>query len=161
KFVEFGWYQESELAELPMPFIFIAWPLAGATWVIFLGEIFLDNIRVLAGKAAHDAGRDVAGHGRAGAVRVLLRPHRAARAGGVCARTRVPAAARVRAATLPDGALQRNLQILQLVHPAGGAVLPVDRQSDEYRRHHRSSRASLAHHGRQLAGIARADQRAA
>src|SRR5712691_7586409 len=28
KFVEFGWYQESELAELPMPFIFIAWPLA-------------------------------------------------------------------------------------------------------------------------------------
>ncbi len=52
KFVEFGWYQESELAELPMPFIFIAWPLAGATWVIFLGEIFLDNIRILAGKTA-------------------------------------------------------------------------------------------------------------
>jgi TRAP-type transport system small permease protein len=52
KFVEFGWYQESELAELPMPFIFVAWPLAGATWVIFLGEIFLDNIRILAGKAA-------------------------------------------------------------------------------------------------------------
>lgn len=24
KFVEFGWYQESELAELPMPFIFVA-----------------------------------------------------------------------------------------------------------------------------------------
>src|SRR6266516_6229489 len=46
KFVEFGWHQESELAELPMPFIFIAWPLAGATWVIFLGEIFLDNIRI-------------------------------------------------------------------------------------------------------------------
>jgi TRAP-type C4-dicarboxylate transport system permease small subunit len=52
KFVQFGWYQDSELAELPMPFIFIAWPLAGATWVIFLGEIFLDNIRILAGKAA-------------------------------------------------------------------------------------------------------------
>ena len=52
KFVEFGWSQESELAELPMPFIFIAWPLAGATWVIFLGEIFVDNIRILAGKAA-------------------------------------------------------------------------------------------------------------
>ena len=52
KFVEFGWYQESELAELPMPFIFVAWPLAGATWVIFLGEIFVDNIRVLAGKSA-------------------------------------------------------------------------------------------------------------
>jgi len=47
KFVEFGWYQESELAELPMPFIFVAWPLAGATC-----EIFVDNIRVLAGKSA-------------------------------------------------------------------------------------------------------------
>src|SRR4030095_7861970 len=50
KFVQFGWYQESELAELTMPFIFVAWPLAGATWVIFLGEIFLDNIRILAVK---------------------------------------------------------------------------------------------------------------
>ena len=52
KFVEFGWYQESELAELPMPFIFVAWPLAGVTWVIFLGEIFIDNIRIVAGKTA-------------------------------------------------------------------------------------------------------------
>jgi TRAP-type C4-dicarboxylate transport system permease small subunit len=52
KFVEFGWYQESELAELPMPFIFVAWPITGVTWVIFLGEIFFDNIRVLAGKSA-------------------------------------------------------------------------------------------------------------
>ncbi|MFL5101731.1 MAG: TRAP transporter small permease [Xanthobacteraceae bacterium] len=52
KFVQFGWYQESELAELPMPFIFIAWPLAGATWLLFLGEAFLDNFRVLAAKDA-------------------------------------------------------------------------------------------------------------
>jgi TRAP-type transport system small permease protein len=50
KFVEFGWYQESELAELPMPFIFIAWPLAGATWLLFLGEIFLNSFRILATK---------------------------------------------------------------------------------------------------------------
>jgi TRAP-type transport system small permease protein len=52
KFVEFGWYQESELAEMPMPFIFVAWPLTGVTWLIFRGEIFYDNIRVLAGKSA-------------------------------------------------------------------------------------------------------------
>ena len=52
KFVEFGWYQESELAELPMPFIFVAWPLAGATWLLFVGEVFADNFRVLAGKDA-------------------------------------------------------------------------------------------------------------
>ena len=52
KFVQFGWYQESELAELPMPFIFLAWPLTGATWLIFLGEIFYDNLRILFGKDA-------------------------------------------------------------------------------------------------------------
>jgi len=52
KFVEFGWHQESELAELPMPFIFVAWPLAGVTWIIFLGEIFVDSIRIVAGKSA-------------------------------------------------------------------------------------------------------------
>ena len=52
KFVEFGWYQESELAELPMPFIFVAWPLAGATWLLFLGEIFVNNVRILAARDA-------------------------------------------------------------------------------------------------------------
>jgi TRAP-type C4-dicarboxylate transport system permease small subunit len=51
KFVQFGWHQESELAELPMPFIFIAWPLAGVTWLLFLSESFLDNIRIVTGKS--------------------------------------------------------------------------------------------------------------
>jgi TRAP-type transport system small permease protein len=48
KFVQFGWDQNSELAELPMTFIFVAWPLAGFTWVVFLGERFLADLRVLA-----------------------------------------------------------------------------------------------------------------
>jgi TRAP-type C4-dicarboxylate transport system permease small subunit len=52
KFVQFGWYQESELAELPMPFIFVAWPLTGATWLLFVGEIYYDNIRILSGRTA-------------------------------------------------------------------------------------------------------------
>ncbi|HXM81431.1 MAG TPA: TRAP transporter small permease [Burkholderiales bacterium] len=47
EFVRFGWDQLSELAELPMPWIFIAWPLAGVTWVIFLGESLAANFRVL------------------------------------------------------------------------------------------------------------------
>ena len=47
KFVQFGWYQESELAELPMPFIFISWPIAGATWILFLGEQFIDGFRTI------------------------------------------------------------------------------------------------------------------
>ncbi len=50
EFVRFGWDQTSELAELPMTFIFIAWPVAGVTWVLFLGEAFIASFRVLAGK---------------------------------------------------------------------------------------------------------------
>ena len=50
EFVRFGWNQSSELAELPMPFIFLAWPVAGATWVLFLGESFVQNFRVLSGR---------------------------------------------------------------------------------------------------------------
>ena len=46
-FVRFGWDQLSELAELPMPWIFLAWPLAGLTWVVFLGESLVQNWRVL------------------------------------------------------------------------------------------------------------------
>ena len=52
QFVRFGWNQNSELAELPMAFIFIAWPVAGVTWVLFLGESFVANFRVLRGKGA-------------------------------------------------------------------------------------------------------------
>ena len=52
EFVRFGWDQTSELAELPMGFIFVAWPLAGLTWVLFLGEAFVASWRVLLGKAA-------------------------------------------------------------------------------------------------------------
>jgi TRAP-type transport system small permease protein len=48
EFVQFGWNQSSELAELPMTYIFIAWPLSGITWVVFLGEQFLADIRAIA-----------------------------------------------------------------------------------------------------------------
>lgn len=50
KFVQFGWNQESELAELPMPYIFVAWPVAGVTWLVFLGEAFVRDARIVAGK---------------------------------------------------------------------------------------------------------------
>ena len=52
EFLRFGWNQNSELAELPMGFIFAAWPVAGLTWVLFLGESFLANIRILRGGVA-------------------------------------------------------------------------------------------------------------
>jgi TRAP-type transport system small permease protein len=47
EFTRFGWDQLSEIAELPMWTIFIAWPVAGATWILFIGESFVTNVRVL------------------------------------------------------------------------------------------------------------------
>jgi TRAP-type transport system small permease protein len=52
QFVRFGWSQQSELAELPMPFIFLAWPVAGLTWLVFLGEAFMRDFRLLTSKEA-------------------------------------------------------------------------------------------------------------
>ena len=57
-FIHYGWLftlfgkdQISEIAELPMWTIFVAWPLAGVTWAVFLGEKLYDAIRVLRGQA--------------------------------------------------------------------------------------------------------------
>ena len=46
-FTHFGWDQLSEIAELPMWMIFIAWPVAGLTWLLFIGESFVANLRIL------------------------------------------------------------------------------------------------------------------
>ena len=45
KFTQFGWSQTSELADLPMGWIFVAWPLTGLTWVLFLGPRFRADLR--------------------------------------------------------------------------------------------------------------------
>jgi TRAP-type transport system small permease protein len=47
KFVQFGWNQTSELAEMPMPWIFIAWPLTGFTWLLFGAERILADLHVV------------------------------------------------------------------------------------------------------------------
>jgi TRAP-type C4-dicarboxylate transport system permease small subunit len=47
KFVQFGWSQTSELADLPMAWIFVAWPLAGVTWLLFGIPRLLADIRIL------------------------------------------------------------------------------------------------------------------
>ena len=52
EFTRFAWNRISELAELPLWLIHMAWPITGITWVLFLGESFVDNIRILRGKAA-------------------------------------------------------------------------------------------------------------
>lgn len=50
-FVQFGWHQTSELAELPMPWIFVAWPLTGLTWLLFLWERLRADLRTIANGA--------------------------------------------------------------------------------------------------------------
>lgn len=55
-FVVMGWeftdqaiYRISELAELPLWVIHIAWPVAGLSWILFLAEQIYDDLRILAG----------------------------------------------------------------------------------------------------------------
>lgn len=43
EFTQFGWNQTSELADLPMWMIFIAWPVAGFFWICFLIEKLVSN----------------------------------------------------------------------------------------------------------------------
>jgi TRAP-type transport system small permease protein len=52
EFTRFAWNRISELAELPLWLIHLAWPVAGFTWLVFLGEQIFDNVRVLAGRGA-------------------------------------------------------------------------------------------------------------
>ena len=46
-FTSFAWNRISELAELPLWMIHIAWPVAGVTWVLFVGEQAWDHTRTL------------------------------------------------------------------------------------------------------------------
>jgi TRAP-type C4-dicarboxylate transport system permease small subunit len=49
RFVQFGWDQTSELAEMPMTYIFVAWPLTGVTWLLFAGERLRIDVAILRG----------------------------------------------------------------------------------------------------------------
>jgi TRAP-type transport system small permease protein len=46
KFVQFGWNQTSELADMPMTYIFISWPLTGLTWLLFGFERLGADVRI-------------------------------------------------------------------------------------------------------------------
>jgi TRAP-type C4-dicarboxylate transport system permease small subunit len=46
KFVQFGWDQTSELADMPMTWIFAAWPLTGATWLLFGFERLRADLKI-------------------------------------------------------------------------------------------------------------------
>jgi TRAP-type transport system small permease protein len=46
-FTRFALNRISELAELPLWLIHVAWPLAGATWIAFLGEQMWKDLKIL------------------------------------------------------------------------------------------------------------------
>jgi TRAP-type C4-dicarboxylate transport system permease small subunit len=47
EFTDFAWFRISELAELPLWLIHIAWPISGAVWLLFLAGPIVANIRTL------------------------------------------------------------------------------------------------------------------
>ena len=50
EFTEFAWNRISELAELPLWLIHVAWPLTGVTWLIFLGEQMYGDLQAVLGR---------------------------------------------------------------------------------------------------------------
>jgi TRAP-type C4-dicarboxylate transport system permease small subunit len=53
EFTEFAFYRISEMAELPLWTIHIAWPLAGLSFVLFSAERMLDAARLLSQPESH------------------------------------------------------------------------------------------------------------
>jgi TRAP-type transport system small permease protein len=49
EFTRFAWNRTSELADLPLWMIHVAWPVAGVTWIAFAGEQIVDEARILVG----------------------------------------------------------------------------------------------------------------
>jgi TRAP-type C4-dicarboxylate transport system permease small subunit len=47
EFTDNAWFRISELAELPLWTIHMAWPIAGVTWILFAGERVWDDLQVL------------------------------------------------------------------------------------------------------------------
>jgi TRAP-type C4-dicarboxylate transport system permease small subunit len=55
-FAVLGARQQSEIAGLPMLSIYIAWPVAGATWLLFIAERVWDSVRLYRRGGTHGAG---------------------------------------------------------------------------------------------------------
>ena len=52
EFTRFAWKRTSELADLPLWLIHVAWPVTGVTWIVFLGEQVFSDLRVISGRVS-------------------------------------------------------------------------------------------------------------
>jgi TRAP-type C4-dicarboxylate transport system permease small subunit len=52
QFTRFAWHRTSELADLPLWLIHVAWPVTGGTWIVFLGEQMVDDLKIILGRPA-------------------------------------------------------------------------------------------------------------
>ena len=52
QFTKFAWNRTSELADLPLWLIHVAWPVTGFTWIVFLGEQIVDDLKTAFGRDA-------------------------------------------------------------------------------------------------------------
>ena len=52
EFTRFAWKRTSELAELPLWWIHVAWPVTGFTWLVFLGEQVIADLRIISRRVA-------------------------------------------------------------------------------------------------------------
>jgi len=51
EFTRFAWKRTSELADLPLWWIHVAWPVTGFTWIVFLGEQVAADLKIISGRA--------------------------------------------------------------------------------------------------------------
>jgi TRAP-type C4-dicarboxylate transport system permease small subunit len=52
EFTRFAWKRTSELADLPLWYIHVAWPVTGVTWIVFLGELIVSDLKIILGRRA-------------------------------------------------------------------------------------------------------------
>jgi TRAP-type C4-dicarboxylate transport system permease small subunit len=50
EFTKFAWKRTSELADLPLWLIHVAWPVTGLSWIVFLGEQVLNDLKIISGR---------------------------------------------------------------------------------------------------------------
>jgi TRAP-type transport system small permease protein len=52
EFTRFAWNRTSELAELPLWLIHMAWPVCGFTWLAFIGPHLINDVKIIFGGRA-------------------------------------------------------------------------------------------------------------